>query len=429
MAARRRGTQTPMRITMLQWAVGLFCALIGALMITVPEQFDTPAYAAFVPHLTGWGLAFLVAGNGLLAVAIFSPRRTLTIVGHLLAAGVVLALARGFTVPGIWTATCQYAVLGLGTAIAPFIRGPGGPEEWRGGRHLFGLLMGLGAMASGLMFWGFPRQFLAPFYDVVRPHLALYGLIFVGGGGALVFAQLPQLPRWATRVLYPVGGGALLVSLATTALPARYWTGIVYGGAFGLLLVLQPWMGPLLYAIRPSSLRARIALALAVAAAVPLIFAVASSPERKSGRQRSRHSCFSRRSRSRWPIRFPTSSSNIGPPRSPWPIRSASRDWIMGGRRPCCARSPASLPTSWRSPATTPPGNHARAVTGALCTPPTACMCLRRRGRPTGYRSISMSHRRFTSWSWGLRPRRAPRTDNFRGQCSVRWKHPASTTS
>jgi len=259
---------------MLQWAVGLFCALIGALMITVPEQFDTPAYAAFVPHLTGWGLAFLVAGNGLLAVAIFSPRRTLTIVGHLLAAGVVLALARGFTVPGIWTATCQYAVLGLGTAIAPFIRGPGGPEEWRGGRHLFGLLMGLGAMASGLMFWGFPRQFLAPFYDVVRPHLALYGLIFVGGGGALVFAQLPQLPRWATRVLYPVGGGALLVSLATTALPARYWTGIVYGGAFGLLLVLQPWMGPLLYAIRPSSLRARIALALAVAAAVPLIFAV-----------------------------------------------------------------------------------------------------------------------------------------------------------
>ena len=49
----RTGTAT------LQWLVGLFCAVIGTLMLVAPHQFTAAAYSALKPHLPLWGAFFL----------------------------------------------------------------------------------------------------------------------------------------------------------------------------------------------------------------------------------------------------------------------------------------------------------------------------------------------------------------------------------
>jgi len=44
-----------MRVTTLQWAVGMFSALLGAMMLIVPHRFEASTYAALQPHLLWWG--------------------------------------------------------------------------------------------------------------------------------------------------------------------------------------------------------------------------------------------------------------------------------------------------------------------------------------------------------------------------------------
>src|SRR5205807_9721777 len=72
----------PLRITSLQWAVGGLCAAMGALMLVAPLQFASSAYTPLRPQLAWWGAGFIVAGVGLVAVAVLQPRRRFTIVAH-----------------------------------------------------------------------------------------------------------------------------------------------------------------------------------------------------------------------------------------------------------------------------------------------------------------------------------------------------------
>ena len=43
------------RITTLQWAVGVFCALLGTLMVVAPHQFSGPLFTALSGHLSWLG--------------------------------------------------------------------------------------------------------------------------------------------------------------------------------------------------------------------------------------------------------------------------------------------------------------------------------------------------------------------------------------
>ena len=53
-----------LRPGLLHWAVSVFCALIGALMLTVPHQFASPSFAPLRPWLVPWGAAFFAAEEG-----------------------------------------------------------------------------------------------------------------------------------------------------------------------------------------------------------------------------------------------------------------------------------------------------------------------------------------------------------------------------
>jgi hypothetical protein len=122
----------PRQVAGFRWAVGALCAFFGALMLVEPHQFSAPVYKVNQPQLQLWGADFLVAGTARLCVAAVAPRPIVSIVGHALAAAVLLLLASGFAVGGTWTAAATYSVLGLGrltAAVVPLlgarIRGSG----------------------------------------------------------------------------------------------------------------------------------------------------------------------------------------------------------------------------------------------------------------------------------------------------------------
>ncbi|MBI3979328.1 MAG: hypothetical protein HY331_14185, partial [Chloroflexi bacterium] len=116
----------------LDVAVGVFCLLTGALMLVAPHQFGAGTYALLQPNLPWWGFAFLLAGSALLA-AILMHHRWLTAATHLFAAAALLGLAAGSVATGTWTGAANYAVLGLGTAIAGLLaQGSGGGGRWSG---------------------------------------------------------------------------------------------------------------------------------------------------------------------------------------------------------------------------------------------------------------------------------------------------------
>lgn len=263
-----------MRLTTLQWAVGMFSALLGAMMLIVPHRFEAATYAVLQPHLLWWGVAFLLAGAGVLAAALI-PLRWLLLFTHLAAGMVLVVLATGFASQDAWPRAINFLVLGLGAALVPFVSRRGKIETSESGCDLLALLVGLGAAATGLIIIAFPGQLGGQFYDLIRAHLPLYGVLFMVTGLALAAAQLrpasSPIIRWA---LYLAAGSTLLAFAGNTAVVVGDWTGTAYFGGFGALVAMTPWLDPVLGHIDSSSLRIRLALALIVAVAAPLIAAV-----------------------------------------------------------------------------------------------------------------------------------------------------------
>ncbi|MBA2447694.1 MAG: PAS domain S-box protein [Chloroflexi bacterium] len=270
------------RVGTLQWAVGVFCSVMGTLMLVTPHQFDSRPYSLLQPYLPWCGIVFLVAGGSLLGAAALAPRRALVVIAHLFAGAALLTLAQGFVTIAAWSAVSNHTILALGTMIPVLL--PGASERGRrtGGCDLFIVLMGAGAALNGLLFLTLPGQFSGAFFDPIRPNLAWHGLAFLSSGLALVYTQLrPTLPLALSQAVHLLAASTFFAFLIAAALPFRLWPSIAYYGGFGAVLAVLPWLGPRLRRIDPSSLRTRLALALAAAAALPLILAGAVETDRE----------------------------------------------------------------------------------------------------------------------------------------------------
>src|SRR6476469_5760694 len=91
-----------LRLGLLQWSVGAFCGIVGALTFVTPHQFIGPGYRLLRPYLPWWGLLLLLGAGALIAVALLSPRRRVTIVAHALAALPILLLGISAGAAGGW---------------------------------------------------------------------------------------------------------------------------------------------------------------------------------------------------------------------------------------------------------------------------------------------------------------------------------------
>src|SRR4051812_48432 len=84
--------QVALRLGLLQWSVGGFCGIVGALTFVTPHQFVGPAYRMLRPYLPWWGLLCLLGAGALISVALLSPRRPVMLLAHWLAAAPILLL-------------------------------------------------------------------------------------------------------------------------------------------------------------------------------------------------------------------------------------------------------------------------------------------------------------------------------------------------
>jgi PAS domain S-box-containing protein len=260
------------RTTTLTWATGLFCALLGALMLVAPHQFVSSAYPALRANTVAWGAAFLASGVGLLAAGALAPPRPWSVAAHAAAGAVLLVLAQGFGAAGGIAGALVYGPLGLATAAAPLLR-----RDVAARAHapsLLAVVLGASAVLLGVAALASPAQFGTPAYGDGRGLLPALGTALLVAGPALLFVQARRAPRavvWAAHL----GFGAVYMAFAAlVAVPGRGTTGIVYYGGFGLLVAVLPWLAPRLARIDPRSLRTRLALALIAASTLPLLVAV-----------------------------------------------------------------------------------------------------------------------------------------------------------
>ncbi len=259
------------RIGTLQWAVGIFCVLTGALRWTAPIAATSFGLRSGFE----WsGPALLLAGLGLLLVPVARPNRALAIAGHGIAGLAILAVASWYAAGGSRSGVVLYATVGLVTlASAPWAgsRGRKSPRTI----DLFVLMVGLclaGASIALLMTGDEVARFsLAGF----RPYFGWYQVALMLASVALLATELlPTTPPWASTVARLVTAALMGVWFVVGSIPNHLWPGILFWGGFGGVLALLPWLGPRLAQIDPTSLHVRIALALAAAATFPLVVVV-----------------------------------------------------------------------------------------------------------------------------------------------------------
>ena len=257
----------------LQWSLGLFCALMGALMLVVPHQLNGPGYAAIASHLTICGLIGLAAGIGLLSVPVAHPRPAVTAAVHGVVGAAFLGLALGFVRTQAWNAVIFYGVLGAGTALAGSRPGARRPSPDQGG-DLLSFLFGFAATLSGVVLLALGPS-SAPL-STSRALFPYFGGLWLVAGPFLAWAQVhPLPPRPAIRAAHLLGGLSLAAFGLLVALPSRGWTGVALYGGCGLVVAGLPWLRRLFAQADAAALRTRLSLALALATSVTLILAVA----------------------------------------------------------------------------------------------------------------------------------------------------------
>lgn len=263
-----------LRLGLLQWSVGAFCGVVGALTFVTPHQFVGPAYRLLRPYLPWWGLLCLLGAGALIAVALLSPRRQIVMAAHTLAAAPLLMLGVSAGAAGGWTGLTVYAILAIGTVLAPIFSPPLDRPATTG--DLFAVLVGISAVVNGSIMLLAPWQYQSSIFDPVRPYLPLYGAGFLLGGLGVAWSHLrpgtPTVLFWGTHLV-------LGVSLSTfgppVAFPNRAFTSIAYYNGFGILITFLPWLRPRLRRTDPGSLRTRLALAFGLAVSVPLVITMA----------------------------------------------------------------------------------------------------------------------------------------------------------
>jgi signal transduction histidine kinase len=260
-------------VEVLLWAMGLFCAFVGAFLLVSPHHFQSGPYEALLPYALAWGTLSLVAGLGLLAVTVMGPPRWVSCAVHALVGLTLLALAASFARVNAVSGALVYTIFGAGILFACRLSRD---RPATAGGDLFALLMGLAAVGSGVLILGFPESLRPAFYGPYRHHLPVFGVAFLLAGLLLVHAQLrPALPRVRGWIIHLLAGTAFFLFGLFVSLPGGIWTGVALYCAGGLIVAFLPWGRPWLTSLDTSSLQARLSLTLAISTSLALILATA----------------------------------------------------------------------------------------------------------------------------------------------------------
>ncbi|MCC7367402.1 MAG: GAF domain-containing protein [Chloroflexi bacterium] len=259
------------RPTLLRWAMGIFCGLVGGLMLVAPHQLGGPTFApifGWVPHV---GVISFLAGAALVAASTVGARGPLAVAAGAAVAGSLLILAVSFLITGGWTGVVVYSTFALATLLSAWCDPSSSPRE--DSIDLFVLTAAVAAALNGILLLTVSVGSFGAFYDPLRATVGWHGVAFLLGGVGVLATRLRVTRQRAARVAAQLGlGAAYLAWMLGSSLPNRIWTGILLYGGTGALLVLGPRLARHANRIDTTSLRVRLALAMASAAAFPLLF-------------------------------------------------------------------------------------------------------------------------------------------------------------
>jgi PAS domain S-box-containing protein len=262
----------------LRVAVGLFCLLLGALILVAPHKLDTQgleAVRSFAPVL---GVLLITGGMMLIGTCLLGVPKLLFVAAHLLAA-VPLAI---FGISDLSVNNWHGALLAVATAawtlMAAAFPNDAGVEDARS-LNLLALMLATIATIFGL---GVVIQTGLDPIRAPQPALfATYGALLAVGGLLLLATQITHLRGTPISfVIKLVVGLILLLHVAVIALPGGDSVEVLYFGLFGVALILLPWARRVRLA-DASSLQAQLAVALITITVVVVTSTIAVLGERE----------------------------------------------------------------------------------------------------------------------------------------------------
>lgn len=255
----------------LRWLIGVPTAVVGALMLVIPDRFTAPSYSLLFPELLLWGIALLLSGQFLLAVGVIQPKRPFLVAGHLSAGLLWLVLAISSLAAGDLLGVASWAVLGLTTVVAPFVARQPEATERPHGRRLISLAVGLMSLVVGCVSLAVPSASSSDL-AVSQGLQSTFGWAYLVGGAGLALAEL----RLRTRTILWCCAHLLLgLAFAAQALlmlvAGGFGAGFILYGGVALCLLLLPWLEDPIRRVQPTSLQTRLAFAFVVAVSVPFL--------------------------------------------------------------------------------------------------------------------------------------------------------------
>ncbi|MGE3908488.1 MAG: ATP-binding protein [Chloroflexota bacterium] len=215
-------------------------------------------------------MAFFVAGVALVTVTAIGIRGPLAVLASLGAALALLILVVSFAITGGWTGVAVYSVFLLATILSLFCDTGSTPGEQN--VDLFVVTAAVAAILNGCVLFGLSVTGTGVFYDPLRSSLVWHSALFLLGGVSVLAARLwIQASRLTRSVTQLILGLAFLAWLTASAAPNWIWTGMLFYGGIGIVLILGPRLARWAGRLDASSLRLRLALAMASAAAFPLL--------------------------------------------------------------------------------------------------------------------------------------------------------------
>jgi PAS domain S-box-containing protein len=214
-----------------------------------------------------------MTGSALLAVTTLATLGSVARGVHTCAGLALLGLALGFARTGNWTGLVFYSVLGAATMLAGF-RPPAEQPYLVPPRELLDLAAGSAAALIGASLLLLPEQFGAASYDPIRSVLPAFGMAFLASGGLLLIAQVRLAERWWRWVAHVTAAATFFGFAVAVAWPQHALTGVLLYAGTGIMVLLQPWLGPRLGTGRAPALRTRLTVALCAVATVPLVIAI-----------------------------------------------------------------------------------------------------------------------------------------------------------
>jgi PAS domain S-box-containing protein len=243
----------------LRVAVGLFCLLLGALMLVAPHKVEGTADNVVRLTMPVIGVTLITGGMMLAGTSVLGVGRVVFFAAHLVAAAPLVVLVVGLATAGSW----QVAVLLLVPAAWTIVTAVQPPDRTdAGGRDRQSLALMLGVQA---VTWGGATLFGAFVVNEVPRQLTLVAFIstlLVVFGAVLVGLQ--TLYVTGTRRTSAVQTALGIIFLAHAVLlspPAEATIATLNFGIFGLALIALPWARPGKL-VDAASLQAQLAVAL-----------------------------------------------------------------------------------------------------------------------------------------------------------------------